>query len=119
MTRRILARTAWVALRGYQWMLSPLFAGSCRFIPSCSEYAREAIARHGVAQGVWLSARRLARCHPFCEAGFDPVPQTCAHGEVRTNGSREPCTPGWKSGLGAAARAAVQAGTKLRDGLEL
>ena len=74
MTRRSVTTVALVALRMYQWMLSPLFAGSCRFIPSCSEYAREAIARYGIARGVWLSARRLARCHPLCEAGFDPVP---------------------------------------------
>lgn len=74
MTRRRVTTVALVALRMYQWMLSPLFAGSCRFIPSCSEYAREAIARYGIARGVWLSARRLARCHPLCEAGFDPVP---------------------------------------------
>lgn len=74
MTRRSVTTVALVALRMYQWMLSPLFAGSCRFIPSCSEYARDAIARYGVARGVWLSARRLARCHPLCEAGFDPVP---------------------------------------------
>lgn len=74
MTRRSVTTVALVALRMYQWMLSPLFAGSCRFSPSCSEYARDAIARYGVARGVWLSARRLARCHPLCEAGFDPVP---------------------------------------------
>jgi putative membrane protein insertion efficiency factor len=74
MTRRSVTTVALAALRMYQWMLSPLFAGSCRFIPSCSEYAREAIARYGIARGVWLSARRLARCHPLCEAGFDPVP---------------------------------------------
>jgi putative membrane protein insertion efficiency factor len=61
-------------LRAYKLLISPYFAGSCRFLPSCSDYAAEAIARHGVARGYWLAARRLTRCHPFCSAGHDPVP---------------------------------------------
>jgi putative membrane protein insertion efficiency factor len=61
-------------LRGYKLLFSPLFAGSCRFLPSCSDYAREAVIRHGVVAGSWLAAKRLGRCHPFCEAGYDPVP---------------------------------------------
>lgn len=73
MITRALTNIARGLVRLYQWMLSPYFAGSCRFVPSCSEYAREAIARYGVARGVWMAARRLARCHPFCKAGFDPV----------------------------------------------
>ena len=67
----------WLALRVirlYQIMFSPLFSGSCRFLPSCSAYATEAIARHGVIRGSVLAARRLARCHPFAAAGADPVP---------------------------------------------
>lgn len=67
-------RTALVLLRGYKIAFSPLFAGSCRFLPSCSEYAAEAIASHGVLRGSVLAARRLARCHPFAAAGVDPVP---------------------------------------------
>jgi uncharacterized protein len=63
-----------VLLTGYKGLLSPLFAGSCRFVPSCSEYAREAIVVHGVLQGTWLAARRLARCHPGGAYGLDPVP---------------------------------------------
>jgi putative membrane protein insertion efficiency factor len=62
------------ALRLYKLMLSPLFAGSCRFFPSCADYASEAVERHGVRRGSWLAARRLARCHPFCDGGHDPVP---------------------------------------------
>jgi uncharacterized protein len=59
----------------YKGLLSPLFAGSCRFVPSCSEYARAAIIEHGAIKGSWLAARRLARCHPAGSCGFDPVPQ--------------------------------------------
>ena len=62
-------------LRGYQLLLSPLIGPACRFAPSCSEYAREAIALHGPARGSWLALRRLSRCHPLGGAGFDPVPE--------------------------------------------
>jgi putative membrane protein insertion efficiency factor len=62
------------ALRAYKLFISPLFTGSCRFLPSCADYASEAVARHGAARGSWLALRRLIRCHPFCEGGYDPVP---------------------------------------------
>ena len=62
-------------IRMYQLILSPLFAGSCRFVPSCSAYAAEAVERHGAGRGLWLAARRLARCHPLCRGGLDPVPE--------------------------------------------
>lgn len=68
----ILLRTL---LRGYQIALSPLVGPACRFAPSCSEYAREAIALHGPGRGSWLALRRLSRCHPLGGAGFDPVPE--------------------------------------------
>jgi putative membrane protein insertion efficiency factor len=61
-------------IRGYQLLLSPLLPPSCRFTPSCSQYALEAVTRHGALRGTWLAARRLARCHPFHPGGFDPVP---------------------------------------------
>ncbi len=61
-------------IRGYQLLLSPLLPPSCRFHPSCSRYALEAIVRHGALKGTWLAVRRLARCHPFHPGGFDPVP---------------------------------------------
>ncbi|MEP6997599.1 MAG: membrane protein insertion efficiency factor YidD [Betaproteobacteria bacterium] len=61
-------------LRGYQYALRPLLGANCRFYPSCSDYAREAIERHGAVRGAWLSARRLARCHPYHAGGYDPVP---------------------------------------------
>ena len=58
----------------YQRALSPLFRGACRHVPSCSDYAREAVERHGAARGSWLALRRLARCHPLGTSGYDPVP---------------------------------------------
>jgi putative membrane protein insertion efficiency factor len=61
-------------LRLYKILLSPMFAGSCRFLPSCSEYAAEAVTRHGVVRGCLLAAWRLARCHPLGSHGLDPVP---------------------------------------------
>ncbi|MGB1159122.1 MAG: membrane protein insertion efficiency factor YidD [Porticoccaceae bacterium] len=58
----------------YQLVLSPLLGKNCRFHPTCSEYAAEAIDRHGVVRGGYLSLRRLIKCHPFHSGGFDPVP---------------------------------------------
>jgi putative membrane protein insertion efficiency factor len=73
-------RVALALVRGYQLIFSPMYAGSCRFHPSCSAYALEAIERHGALRGSWLAARRLARCRPFAAHGFDPVPaRTPAH----------------------------------------
>jgi len=74
-------------IRIYQWSISPLLLSSCRFEPSCSEYARQAIARHGAAAGIRLTISRLLRCHPWGASGFDPVPErvprhssSCRHG---------------------------------------
>ena len=67
-------RLALAVLAVYKVALSSLFAGSCRFVPSCSEYAREAVVLHGAMRGTWLSARRLSRCHPLGSSGLDPVP---------------------------------------------
>jgi putative membrane protein insertion efficiency factor len=68
------ARVAMLLVRAYQLTLSPLFAGSCRFEPSCSRYAMTALEQHGLRKGVWLAIRRLARCHPLGGSGLDPVP---------------------------------------------
>ncbi len=61
-------------VRAYQLLLSPWVGGQCRFAPTCSQYAIEALRRHGAAQGSYLGAMRIARCHPWCEGGPDPVP---------------------------------------------
>jgi putative membrane protein insertion efficiency factor len=61
-------------IRAYQYLLSPLMGPSCRFYPSCSCYAQEALERHGVIKGSWLALRRLLRCHPWHPGGVDPVP---------------------------------------------
>ena len=68
-------RMVLVALvRGYQMILSPLLPAACRYYPSCSAYAIEALERHGALRGTWLAMRRIARCNPFRPGGFDPVP---------------------------------------------
>ena len=64
------------AIRLYQAGVSPLLPGSCRYTPTCSEYAATAVARFGSARGAWLALRRLARCHPLGGRGYDPVPST-------------------------------------------
>jgi len=69
---------AWLAIlliRCYQAGLRPFLIGSCKFHPSCSEYAAQAIVQHGLWRGVWLGIRRLSRCHPIGPGGIDPVPQ--------------------------------------------
>jgi putative membrane protein insertion efficiency factor len=68
------ARVAQALIRGYQLLLGPFMGGACRFEPSCSTYAMEAVATHGAVKGAWLTLRRLGRCHPFAAPGFDPVP---------------------------------------------
>lgn len=61
-------------IRGYQLLVSPFLGSHCRFTPSCSQYASEAIGKYGAMKGSWLAIRRILRCHPFCRGGFDPVP---------------------------------------------
>ena len=62
------------AIRGYQYAIRPLIGANCRFYPSCSDYAREAVERHGALKGTWLAVRRILRCHPYHPGGYDPVP---------------------------------------------
>lgn len=61
-------------VHAYRLVFGPILGGSCRFTPSCSSYAIEALERHGAVRGTWLSVRRVLRCHPFQPAGYDPVP---------------------------------------------
>ena len=68
-------KTVLLALfRGYQYLLRPMLGNTCRFYPSGSDYAREAIERLGALRGVWLAVKRVGRCHPYHPGGFDPVP---------------------------------------------
>lgn len=62
-------------LRGYRFLLSPWVGNACRYWPTCSEYASDAIAQHGSARGLYLTVARLARCHPYAAGGVDPVPE--------------------------------------------
>ena len=63
-----------LVVRGYQLWLSPLLPAACRYYPTCSAYAIEALEKHGAMTGTWLAFRRIARCHPFRPGGYDPVP---------------------------------------------
>ena len=66
-------------IRAYQLVLSPLLGPSCRYYPSCSQYGLEAIEQHGSLRGTWLTVKRISRCHPWHEGGFDPVPACSKH----------------------------------------
>ena len=68
------ARVLVAVITGYRRLVSPLLMPRCRFLPSCSGYALEAVQLHGAARGGWLAVRRLSRCHPFHAGGIDPVP---------------------------------------------
>lgn len=61
-------------LRAYQYAISPLLGRNCRYVPSCSEYAAEAVQKYGAARGGWLGLKRVCRCHPWHPGGYDPVP---------------------------------------------
>ena len=75
------ARLAEGAVRAYQLLASPVLGSNCRFHPSCSDYARQALRRHGLLRGLGLALWRIARCNPWNAGGFDPVPEPCgSHG---------------------------------------
>ncbi|QTR45698.1 membrane protein insertion efficiency factor YidD [Thiothrix litoralis] len=68
-------------IRFYQLFLSPMLGSNCRFYPTCSHYAKEAIETHGALKGSWLAIRRIGRCNPWNEGGVDPVPEACSCGK--------------------------------------
>jgi len=84
-------RAAIAVLRVYQWGISPWLPRACRFHPTCSQYAVEAVERFGVRRGGWLALRRLSRCHPFHAGGYDPVPETLPAGATQPNVASHPC----------------------------
>ena len=86
---RILDTLALQLLRGYKWAISPLFPPACRYIPTCSEYAEEAIDRYGVLRGGAMTILRLLRCHPLAKGGYDPVVKKC--GVIRRTPQLERC----------------------------
>ena len=71
--RHLPQRVALLLLRGYKWAISPLFPPACRYVPTCSEYAMEAVERYGAVLGGFQALLRLLRCHPFAKGGYDPV----------------------------------------------
>jgi putative membrane protein insertion efficiency factor len=70
----MLAQLLVILVRGYQVAISPLLPAACRYTPTCSQYAIDALRQHGAMKGSWLALRRLGRCHPFRPGGYDPVP---------------------------------------------
>ncbi|MGB5446371.1 MAG: membrane protein insertion efficiency factor YidD [Psychromonas sp.] len=79
---KISAALQWVVIkfiRGYQVFISPMIGPRCRFTPTCSQYAIEAILLHGIIKGCWLAASRIIKCQPLSKGGYDPVPTCCAN----------------------------------------
>ncbi len=74
-TPGFIARALLALIARYQRWLSPRLGANCRYLPTCSEYAQQAIAAHGARRGSWLAAKRIGRCHPFRDGGYDPVPR--------------------------------------------
>jgi len=77
-------------LRTYKWAISPMFPAACRYVPTCSEYAMEAVERYGALRGGWMALGRLLRCHPFAQGGYDPVLRAAGEDSLRNCGG---CVP--------------------------
>jgi len=73
-------------IRAYRYLASPWIGNQCRFDPTCSHYAELVLQRHGAVRGIWLAVRRIARCHPWCPGGHDPVPDGIGHRREHTQG---------------------------------
>lgn len=80
-------------IRLYQLFIAPLLGPRCRFYPSCSAYAAEAVTRHGALMGSWLAVKRIARCHPWNAGGFDPVPETPNPNLTQPGKTHRSCCP--------------------------
>jgi uncharacterized protein len=78
-------------LRGYKWAVSPMLPHACRYVPTCSEYAMEAVERHGTLRGLWMAMLRVLRCHPFARSGYDPVTSSAGAKHFQDCGE---CAPG-------------------------
>ena len=91
-------------LRGYKWAISPFLPPACRYVPTCSDYAAEAIERHGAFRGSAMAIWRVLRCHPFVRGGYDPVPlnNEAGHTVVRDRRAGTPATPQSLAGGGCA-----------------
>ncbi|MDD6778883.1 MAG: membrane protein insertion efficiency factor YidD [Bacteroidales bacterium] len=72
--RKLITTLLILPIRFYRTCISPMFPPACRYVPTCSQYAIEAITKHGPARGLWLALKRLLRCHPWGGSGYDPVP---------------------------------------------
>ncbi|MGA9389199.1 MAG: membrane protein insertion efficiency factor YidD [Candidatus Sulfotelmatobacter sp.] len=77
-------------LRAYKWAISPILPAACRYVPTCSEYATEAVERYGAVRGGWVALKRLLRCHPFAGSGYDPVVRTAAGKSLHKCGAFAP-----------------------------
>lgn len=79
-------------LRAYKWAISPMLPTACRFVPTCSEYAMEAVERYGAWRGGWMALGRVLRCHPFATAGYDPVVRRVTEESLQKCGACAPRT---------------------------
>ncbi len=71
----ILKHIILIPIKAYQYFISPILGPNCRYLPTCSDYCRQAVEKHGIAKGILLSSRRILKCNPFAGFGFDPVPE--------------------------------------------
>jgi len=81
-------------LRAYKWAISPWFPPACRYVPTCSEYALEAVERYGALRGTLMAAMRVCRCHPFAGGGYDPVVKSSPSSHIDTEGRHLQCKVG-------------------------